>query len=119
MAVPNPRSARLVVSRFDRADMTLSEEFLPRLDPASGPTLKSGRTVDELVVSGAAFHGGRLYALSAAYSTLIGIDPASHVIVAAWALTGVERPVGLAFNRETIYVVDANGRMWAGNVINR
>ena len=119
IAVPNPRSPRLVASRFDRGDMTLSEEFVPTLDPASGLTLKDGRSLDELVASGAAFHDGRLYALSAAFSTLVAIDPATHRITAARALSGVERPVGLAFKNVTIYVVDANGRMWTGDVVDR
>jgi disulfide bond formation protein DsbB len=116
VAVPHPRSPRLVVSRFDRTDMTSSEEFLPALDPASGLALKNGRSLDEFVVSAAASHDGRLYALSAAYSTLIAIDPLTHSIVAAWALPGVERPVGLAFKSETMYVVDADGRMWTGEL---
>jgi disulfide bond formation protein DsbB len=119
VAVPNPRHPRLVVSRFDRADMTLSEEFLPALDPASGLSVKNGRSLDELIVSGAAFHAGRLYALSAAFSTVVAIDPATHAIVAARTLAGVERPVGLAFKSETIYVVDADGRMWAADLVDR
>ena len=119
VAVPNPRSSRLVVSRFDRADMTLSEEFLPSLDPASGLSVKNGRSLDELVVSAATFHDGRFYALSAAFGTLVAINPETHAIVAAQALNSVDRPVGLAFKGETMYVVDADGRMWAGNLVNR
>ena len=119
VAVPNPRSSRLVVSRFDRADMTLSEEFLPSLDPASGLSVKNGRSLDELVVSAATFHDGRFYALSAAFGTLVAINPETHAIVAAQALNSVDRPVGLAFKGETMYVVDADGRMWAGNLVDR
>ena len=119
VAVPNARSPRLAVSRFDRADMTLSEEFLPALDPASGLTVKHGRSLDELVVSCATFHAGRLYALSAAFSTLVAIDPATHAVEAAWTLVGVERPVGLAFQNETMYLVDANGRMWTADLVGR
>ena len=119
VAVPNSRSSRLVVSRFDRADMTLSEEFLPALDPGSGLSVNNGRSLDEFVVTAATFHEGRLYALSAAYSTLIAIDPASRAIVAAQALAGIERPIGLAVRNGTLYVVDAGGRMWAGNLLNR
>jgi disulfide bond formation protein DsbB len=114
--VPNPRSGRLVVSRFDRADMTLSEEFLPTLDPASGLAFGSGRTLDEYVIVGAAFHDGRLYALSAAYSTLLAIDPATHSVASAWALGGIERPTGVAFRNGTVYVIDDAGRPWAGQL---
>jgi disulfide bond formation protein DsbB len=119
VTVPNPRNPRLVVARFDRADMTLSEEFLPALDPASGLSVKNGRSLDELAVSCAASHAGRLYALSAAFGTLVAIDPVTHALVAARTLEGVERPVGLAFQNETIYVVDANGRMWTADLVDR
>jgi disulfide bond formation protein DsbB len=119
ITVPNPRSPRLVVSRFDRTDMTLSEEFLPALDPASGLRLKGGRSLDEFVVSAAAFHDGRLYAQSAAFSTLLAIDPVARTVVAARALAGIERPVGMAVRDGTLIVVDADGRMWAGNLVDR
>jgi len=81
--------------------------------------VKNGRSLDELVVSAATFHDGRFYALSAAFGTLVAINPETHAIVAAQALNSVDRPVGLAFKGETMYVVDADGRMWAGNLVNR
>jgi hypothetical protein len=116
IAVPNPRSPRLVVSRFDRADMTLSEEFLPALDPASGLQLQQARSLDEYVVTAATFHDGRLYALSGGYSTLLVIDPATHLLVAARALAGLARPTGIAIRENTLYAVDATGRTWAGEL---
>jgi disulfide bond formation protein DsbB len=114
VAVPNPRSSRLVVSRFDRGDMTLSEEFLPRVDPGSGLQLQKGRSLDEYIVTAAAFQDGRLYAFSASYSTLLIIDPAMHMVVGARALSGTEHPTGVAIREDTLYAVDAAGRMWAG-----
>jgi hypothetical protein len=116
ISVPNPRSPRLVVSRFDRGDMTLSEEFLPTLNPASGLHLQTGRSVDEYVVTGAGFHEDRLYALSASYGTLLVIDPSTHRVVAARALSGSGRPTGVAIRDKMLYTVDASGGMWAGEL---
>lgn len=110
ITVPNQKMKRLVVSRFDRRDMTLSEEFSPSLDAASGLALATGdRSVDEYYVTGAAFKDGRLYALSAAFNTLLAIDPATKRFVSAVALPGLVQPAGLAFKGGDIYVAGRDG----------
>ncbi len=97
ITVPNAKVRRLVVSRFDRRDMTLSEEFTPALAPGSGLAFKvKDGSLDAFYVSGAAFHEGRLYAISAAFGTLLTIDPQARTVVAAHSIPGLERPVGLA-----------------------
>ncbi len=109
VSVPNQRVRRLVVSRFDRADLTLSEEFLPGLAPGLAVRLKgTDRTLDELYVTGATWHAGRLFAISAAYSTLLVIDPASHHVVAAYGIHGLDRPTGLAVKGNEFYISSAN-----------
>jgi hypothetical protein len=109
VSLPNPRSPRLVVSRFDRGDMTLSQEFLPAVDPAAGLTLAPGRTIDALYVTAATVHEGRLWALSAAHSTKIAIDLASSRIVAAHTIAGLRRPAGLAVRDHRFVVADEDG----------
>lgn len=109
VSLPNPRSPRLVVSRFDRGDMTLSQEFLPAVDPAAGLALAPGRTIDALYVTAATVHDGRLWALSAAHSTMIAIDLASGRIVAARAIAGLRRPAGLAVRDHRFVVADEDG----------
>jgi disulfide bond formation protein DsbB len=109
LTVPNNRVKRLVVSRFDRRDLTLSEEFVPTLAPESGLTLAPDRTLDELVVTGAAVADGKLFALSAAYGTLLTIDLARRQVVAAHAIAGLMRPSGLAIKGSDFYVVDEAG----------
>lgn len=111
ITVPNHRARRLVVSRFDRRDLTLSEEFTPTLSPASGLALAGDRTLEELVVTGAAIADGRLYVLSAAWGTLLTIDLVTRHIVAAHALPGLVRPTGLAVKGDAFYVVDDLGRV--------
>jgi disulfide bond formation protein DsbB len=109
VSLPNPRSPRLVLSRFDRADLTLSQELLPSIDPASGPALAPGRAIDALSVTAATMHAGRLWAVSAAYSTLVAIDPANGRIVAAWAVPGLRRPAGLAVREGQLLVLGEDG----------
>jgi len=110
VTVPNARVKRLVVSRFDRRDMTLSEEFTPALGPGSGLAFKPEKgSLDSFYVSGTAFHAGRLYAISAAFGTLLTIDPQARTVVAAHAIPGLERPVGLAIKGSEAFIVDAGG----------
>jgi disulfide bond formation protein DsbB len=112
VTVPNAKVKRLVLSRFDRGDMTLSEEFSPRIAPGSGLGLGRKRTLDEYVVTGAAIAGGKMYAISAAYSTLLTIDLARHAVVAAYAVPGLVKPTGIAARGDELYIVGENGTVW-------
>jgi len=109
ITVPNAKVKRLVVSRFDQGDMTLSEEFVPKLSAGAGLALQGKRSLDEFYVTGACVAGGRLYALSAAYSTLLVIDLASHEVVEARAIPGLQRPIGMAVKGDEIYVLSEDG----------
>ncbi len=109
VSVPNQRVQRLIVSRFDRGDLTLSEEFAPTLEPGLPVTLRSKeRSLDELYVTGATWHAGRLYAISAAHSTLLVIDPARRRVVAAYGVRGLDRPTGLAVKGNEFYISSAS-----------
>lgn len=110
VAVPSPRHRHLVVSRFARADFVLSSEFEPPL--AAGLRVRDpGRSPGEYVVTGAVVTGGVLYAFSAAYSTLLAIDLRERTVRAAYAVPGVERPVGLAEHGSQLLVAQADGRV--------
>jgi disulfide bond formation protein DsbB len=110
LSVPSPRHLRLVVSRFDRADFMLSSEFLPRLDPGLEPS-GPGRGLAEYVITGAVVVDGLLYAMSAAYSTLLVIDLQSRSVSAAYAVPGITNPVGLAARGAQLLVAQADGRI--------
>lgn len=113
VTVPNSKVKRLVISRFDRRDLTLSEEFVPAISPESGLKLSGEkRSLDELYVTGAAIAGGRLYAISAAYSTLLTIDLATHSVIAAHAIPSPSRPTGLAIKGNDFYVINAAGEVF-------
>jgi disulfide bond formation protein DsbB len=110
ISVPSPRHQRLVVSRFARSDFLLSSEF----EPARAAWLTligADRSLAEYVVTGAAVADGLLYAISAAYSTLLVIDLTEQVIRAAYAVPGLERPVGLALRGPDLIVAQQNGRL--------
>lgn len=110
VTVPNTKVRRLVISRFDRVDMTLSEEFVPALAPASGLKFRgANRSLDELYVTGAAVADGQMYAISAAYGTLLTIDLAARSVVAAHAIRGLENPTGIAIKGGDLYVVNGTG----------
>jgi len=99
-----------VVSRFARADLRLSSEFEPRLSPGLTPS-GPDRTPAEYVVTGAVVADGLLYAVSAAYSTVLVVDLRSRVLLGAYAVPGLARPTGLAARGGELYVLQADGRV--------
>jgi len=110
VTVPNTRVKRLVISRFDRRDMTLSEEFTPALAPGSGLAFKTEKgSLDSFYATGAAFAGGKLYVISAAFGTLLTIDPQARAVIGAFSVPGLERPIGLAIKGSEAFIVDADG----------
>ena len=110
VSVPSPRHRRMVVSRFARADMMLASEFMPTLAP--GLTLQApDRGLAEYVVTGAVVSDGRLYAMSAAYSTLLVLDLRTKEVVEAYALPDVEHPVGVALRGSELLVAQRDGRI--------
>jgi disulfide bond formation protein DsbB len=110
VTVPSPRHQRLVVSRFARGDRLLSSEFEPPL--AAGLELRApDRSLADYVVTGAVVSDGMLYAMSAAYSTLLAIDLQTKLIVAAYAVPGIEHPVGLAVRGSELLVAQADGQI--------
>ena len=109
VSVPSPRHRRLVVSRFDASDFTLSSEFVPRLGP--GMTLGERRSLADYVVTGAVAVEGTLYAISAAYSTLLAVDLTGRTLVGAWAVPGLDQPVGVAVRGDELLVAQADGRI--------
>jgi disulfide bond formation protein DsbB len=108
ITVPNSKSKGMVVSRFLASDRTLSEEFVPV--PADGLPL-SQRSLNDFYVTAATIDNGIMYALSAAYSTLLTIDLKSHQVVAAQAVRGLERPTGIAIKGDTLCIVGERGRL--------
>jgi hypothetical protein len=109
VSVPSPRQRRMVVSTFDAGDFMLSREFVPRVGP--GLSLGEKRTLAEYVVTGAVVEDGLLYAISAAYSTVLVIDLATKTVVAAHAVPGIEQPVGLASRGGELLIAQADGRI--------
>lgn len=106
VTVPNTRSKRMIISRFDAADMTLSEEFVP----------KGMDQPEEFYVTGATVADGRLYLLSAAHSTLLSIDLTQRAVVAAQIIPGLRQPTGVAVKGRQFYIISAEGRL---TVVNR
>ena len=108
LTVPNHLVQRLVVSRFDRKDMTLSEEFVPTLAKDAGLALGKDRSLGEFMVTGAAIADGRMYAISAAFSTLLTIDLATHRVIAAHTIAGLTQPIGIAIKGDDLYILGAD-----------
>ena len=112
VTVPNNKVRRLVISRYDRNDMTLSEEFSPTLAKEAGLTLVGKQTLDDFYVTGATITGGKMYAISAAFNTLLTIDLQTRSVAAARAIPGLARPVGIAAKGEELYIVGESGAVW-------
>ena len=112
LTVPNAKSRNMVVSRFDMADMTLSEEFVPKLSAQPGIVLpEEGNPLAAYYVTAATIANGRLYALSAAHSTLFVIDLASRSVVAVYTIPGLAQPVGLVLKDAQFVIVSRDGTL--------
>jgi disulfide bond formation protein DsbB len=112
ISVPNARSRQWIVSRFDAADMQLVEEFVPRLDPSlAAPAPADSNPLAPFYVTGATVADGRLYALSAAGSTLLTIDLQSRTVVAAAIVPGLSQPTGLALRDGRFHVIGRDGTL--------
>ncbi len=110
VTVPNRRYQALVISRFAREDLQLSEEYRPRL--GSELSLASeNRSLDEYYVTGVAIDDEHMYAVSAAYRALLVFDLHRRELVAVHGLDGPERPIGLALRSDELYVVNADGEL--------
>lgn len=110
VSVPSELHPRLVISRFDRGDFLLSSEFEPGFGAGLEPA-GTERGLAEYVVTGATVADGRLYAISAAYSTLLVIDLEAAAVVAAYAVPGLTAPVGLAAIGHELLIAQADGRV--------
>lgn len=104
VTVPNRRYKRLIISRFDQAEIAAAEEYSPQLSAASGLTFSgSGRTLNEYYVTGIAIKNRLMYAISAAYHTLLVINLDKREVVAAYAVPGLSKPCGLAVKGDELY----------------
>jgi hypothetical protein len=110
VSVPNPKHHQLVVSRFARTDMVLASEFEPRIGPGLALTAQN-RALADYLVTGAVVADGRLYAISAAYSTLLVVDLKDRTLWAAFAVPGLQHPVGLTARGAQLLVAQADGRV--------
>jgi disulfide bond formation protein DsbB len=108
LTVPNNVAKRLVVSRFDRKDLTLSAEYVPTIAENACLTPFAKRTINEFSITGATIKDGLLYAISAAYSTLLAFDLQSHELIAAYAVPSLSRPVGIAVKGDDLYILSAD-----------
>jgi hypothetical protein len=100
----------MVISRFARGDLRLSSEFEPRLRAGLAPPAPE-RSVGEYVVSGAAAQDGVLWMVSASYATVLAVDLRTREIAGAWAVPGLERPVGLTVRGSQLLVALDDGRI--------
>jgi disulfide bond formation protein DsbB len=112
VSVPNQQMKRLVISRFAQQDLTLSEEYSPTLAPESGLGFSGDkRTLGEYFVTGATISGDRMYVISAAYSTLLCLDPAKHSVVTAHVVPDLEFPTGIASKGDELYIITRSGAL--------
>jgi len=111
LTVPNNLVKRLIVSRFDRGDFTLSEEFSLTVTKDAGLALGTDRSLGEYMVTGAAIADGQLFAVSAAHAALLVIDLSTHRLTAAFAIPGLVRPTGLALKGDDLFIVSQDGTL--------
>lgn len=112
ITVPNAKTKRWVVSRYDAGDLMLSEEFVPKLDPAlAAAPRERPNPLDAFYITAATIADGRLYALSAAHATLLTIDLATRSVIAAHTIPNLAQPTGLALKAGRFLIVSRDGTL--------
>lgn len=103
VTVPDEKKQKLIISRFDRADNMLSEEFIPTVK--AGIELKDGKNIGNYYVTGLTAHNGDLYAVSKAFSQVLRIDPHKQQIVDVYQFNGIKNPQGITFNQDIMQIL--------------
>lgn len=93
--VPSMKHKKLIISRFDKRDNLLSEEFIPAVK--DGMTLREGKTLADYYIMGLTAHDGALYAVSKQFSQVLKIDPVSKQITQVYEFSGIMNPQGITF----------------------
>lgn len=99
----NKNKKKFVISKALQQDWTLSGEFLP------AATLKDGRTLGELYVTGMVYDDGLLWAVSKNFNVLVAIDVREEKIVRTLGLPAELKDIrGLVKDGDTFEVIDSN-----------
>ncbi|MGQ0286714.1 disulfide bond formation protein B [Pasteurellaceae bacterium 22721_9_1] len=109
ITVPNVKKQALIVSRFDKNDNLLSEEFTPTI----GPDIlqKEGKNIGEYYITGLTSYKGDLYAVSKQFSQILRINPNTKQITHVYEFSGIENPQGITFNSEQMQILSyENGK---------
>ncbi|EEX50750.1 disulfide bond formation protein B [Pasteurella dagmatis] len=93
--VPSMKHKKLIISRFDKRDNLLSEEFIPAVK--DGMTLREGKALADYYIMGLTAHDGALYAVSKQFSQVLKIDPVSKQITQVYEFSGIMNPQGITF----------------------
>ena len=94
------------ITCFNSVSPTATNWLCPRYLPGGKIALLDG---DEDPTT--SFRDGLLFGVSAAYSTLLVIDLESKAVTQAYAVPGLEDPVGLAASGAELLIALADGRV--------
>lgn len=109
VTVPNAKNKKLIVSRFDKNDNLLSEEFIPRIH--ENITYDTEKDLGNYYITGLTAYQGNLYALSKQFSQILKIDPNSREIVDVYSFNGIENPQGITFYHDRMQILSyENGK---------
>ena len=104
ITVPNNLYKNLYVIKQLNKDAGLAAEFEPTL--GSDIKLKKSRSLGELYITAADVKGGKIYAASRNFNTIIVIDPESQEIVDTLSFpASIKNIRGMTFVGNKLYVV--------------
>ncbi|WP_101775497.1 disulfide bond formation protein B [Pasteurella oralis] len=101
--VPNTKHKKLIISRFDKKDNLLSEEFVPSVK--EGIMMRKDTNLADYYITGLVAHEGALYAVSKQFSQVLKIDPMSKQITQVYEFSGIANPQGITFNNGVMQIL--------------
>ncbi|TYA31451.1 disulfide bond formation protein B [Aggregatibacter actinomycetemcomitans] len=101
--VPNSKNQKLIISRFDKSDNILSEEFTPKVK--KGIALTEGKSIGDYYITGLTAYNGNLYAVSKQFSQVLEINPITREITHVYEFNGIENPQGITFKHGVMQIL--------------
>ncbi|WP_228006331.1 hypothetical protein [Morganella morganii] len=103
ITVPNSKNNKFIISRFDKSDNLLSEEFTPTLK--KGIVIKDKKSLGDYYITGLTSYKGYLYAVSKQFSQVLKINPMTKEIENIYQFNEINNPQGITFNNDIMQIL--------------
>lgn len=111
LTVPNNKTKKLILSRFDANDRTLSQEDIVKVD--SSLKVKEGRDLGEFYITAMDVVEDKIYALSRQYNSILVISKETNKVIDIYAFDeNIKDPRGLTVKDGKFYILTSSQKLF-------